>query len=56
MDVPDWMPGIEKMDVRGVESGFEPECVLCTAFGLELYSGNYNDRKKLAGSTGKDSN
>lgn len=32
------------------------ERVLCAAFGLELYSGNYNDCKKLTGSAGKDCN
>lgn len=45
MDVPDWMHGTEKVAVGGLESVSESERVLCAAFGLELYSGNYNDCK-----------
>ena len=54
MDVPDWMHGTEKVAVGGLESVSKFERVLCAAFGLELYSGNYNDCKKLTGSAGKD--
>ena len=56
MDVPDRMHGTEKVAVGGLESVSESERVLCAVFGLELYSGNYNDHKKLAGSAGKDCN